>query len=411
MGAPGPDHIHFETPGMACELESGRMPAARLGSNPKESRVTIDGVSFEQEMSSSNWISLASRLPLAFAQVREDPLIDLSIIAKLAPGARGIMVASGGCTAALLSGQNKFVHLTLVDMNPAQLGLTAIKLELLKHFTPDDRLSILGHKFMPVKTRRKILRQLLAETSAAENTLGPLDLVAELGPDYAGRYELLFRRLQYEIGASEQTQRMLALDKTEHQQKFFNASPEYFERLKNAFNSVLSLPNLVQLFGETATRNAAMPFADHFYNRTVHAFQTLPAASNPYLSQVLSGQFRSNSSYAWLELPAIEFATEITYAPVSMLHALTKSRETFDFIHLSNILDWLSEDEALALLKVAASKLNKDGWIIVRQLNSTLQIPELGKSLSWHKDLAKTLHATDRSYFYRELHLAQHPAQ
>jgi S-adenosylmethionine-diacylglycerol 3-amino-3-carboxypropyl transferase len=358
-------------------------------------------------MSSSNWISLASRLPLAFAQVREDPRIDQAIIAKIASGARGIMVASGGCTAALLAAQNKFAHLTLVDMNPAQLGLTAIKLELLKHYTRDDRQSILGHKFMSAKTRRKILRQLLTETSAVENLVGPLDLVAELGPDYAGRYELLFRRLQYEIGAPEQTQRMLALNSTEQQLKFFQSSPEHFERLKNAFDSVMSLANLIQLFGETATQNAAMPFADHFYKRTVHAFQTLPAASNPYLCQVLSGQFGANSAYAWLDLPAIEFATKISYVNGPMHQALKQSHETFDYIHLSNILDWLSEDEARSLLKVAASKLKKGGWIIIRQLNSTLRIPELGQSLHWHTDLAKTLHATDRSYFYRELHLAQ----
>ena len=45
------------------------------------------------------WILEAKRLPLAFAQVREDPLIDLWVVNQLVTKAHVLMIASGGCTA------------------------------------------------------------------------------------------------------------------------------------------------------------------------------------------------------------------------------------------------------------------------------------------------------------------------
>jgi S-adenosylmethionine-diacylglycerol 3-amino-3-carboxypropyl transferase len=79
----------------------------------------------------------------------------------------------------------------------------------------------------------------------------------------------------------------------------------------------------------------------------------------------------------------------------------------FDFVHLSNILDWLNPAEARATLELACAALRRDGWILVRQLNSTLDVRGLGAQFAWHADRADALHARDRSYFYRALHLGR----
>ncbi len=74
---------------------------------------------------------------------------------------------------------------------------------------------------------------------------------------------------------------------------------------------------------------------------------------------------------------------------------------------MSNILDWLSPDEAQATLELAHAALRPGGSVLIRQLNSTLDIPSCGKGFSWQTEAAQALHAGDRSYFYRALHLGR----
>ena len=49
------------------------------------------------------WLDHAAGMPLAFAMVREDSLLDAEVIATLPEPKRLLMVASGGCSAALLA--------------------------------------------------------------------------------------------------------------------------------------------------------------------------------------------------------------------------------------------------------------------------------------------------------------------
>lgn len=79
------------------------------------------------------WAVQASRLPLAFAQVREDPQLDLEIIAQHPKHPVIVMIASGGETAIQVARQLP-AQLHLVDMNPAQLAITRLKWRLAESF-------------------------------------------------------------------------------------------------------------------------------------------------------------------------------------------------------------------------------------------------------------------------------------
>ena len=80
-----------------------------------------------------------------------------------------------------------------------------------------------------------------------------------------------------------------------------------------------------------------------------------------------------------------------------------------DFLHLSNILDWLSADEARETLAAAHHALRPGGRLIIRQLNSSLDIPSLFPALAWDKGQGRRLQLTDRSFFYPEILLATRP--
>lgn len=355
----------------------------------------------------ADWLEQAAALPLCFAQVREDARIDLAVLDRLRPGARVAMVASGGCTAAALAASPRVAAIHVVDPNPAQLALCRLKLHWLAE-SAADRLALLGHAPLPLDQRRDQIAAGLQALELPEHALGPLDLVATFGPDQAGRYEREFAALRACLQpVSAELDSLLRLRDPAEQSRRADTTP-LGTALDRAFDEAMSQPILVRLFGAAATQNRIQPFARHFAQRTRHVLATLPAADNPYLWQVLKGEFPPGVVSPWLLLPPCQPAN-VTWSCQYMTDCLGASPEKFDLVHLSNILDWLSLDDAQHTLALAFRALRPGGYCLVRQLNSTLDIPALGDGFRWLADEAASLHAQDRSYFYRALHLGQKP--
>lgn len=354
------------------------------------------------------WVLEAATYPLAFAQVREDPLLDQWVVEQLPDEARVILIASGGCTAALLAVAPNLTWLHLVDPNPAQLALSRLKLRLLETSPPADRLALLGHASLPAAERQNRLERELNALNLPPDSIGPPALVAEVGPDYAGRYERVFAALRHDL--EDQTNALesaLRLNDPAEQARRVSPDTPLGRRLDASLDTVMALPHLVRLFGEEATKNPVEPFARHFARRIRHAMATMPARGNPYLWQMLLGRYPEEIAAPWLTARAPWRWPRVTWAASFMAEALAAAPATFDFVHLSNILDWLAPDRAQATLALAWQALRPGGWALVRQLNSTLDIPVLGRMFDWHTTEANALHARDRSFFYRALHLGR----
>ncbi len=313
-----------------------------------------------------NWVEQAARLPVAFAVVREDPQLDLEVLRHLPPRPDVVMIASGGETALRLASE-PLTSLLLVDLNPAQLELVRRKWQL-SQGDREQALLVLGHR---PGDRRPFLCGL------EDNSLGPFEFVCEHGLDYLGRYEAVFRDFQ------------------EH----------------GDFQRSFRLDNLVALFGEGATRNPRQPFADHFAKRTEQARQRPDAAANPFLQQVLQGRFPENITWDWLQAESWNRPRIIPQYRHGEMHAVlsTLPDESADFVHLSNILDWLSPDAGAALLQQTARVLRRGGATLIRQLNSSLDIPALPSALTWDRERGRQLASRDRSYFYPEIHWGRRP--
>lgn len=352
----------------------------------------------------SPWIREAAALPVAFAQVREDALLDLEVVHRIRPRARVIMVASGGCTAAALAASGRLSQLLLVDPNPAQLALTRLKLQLLQTASPLDRGRLLGHARWAPSKRADRLKQELDRLGVAPETLGPRDLLAERGPDHAGRYEIVFSELRRTLSRrSDELAALLRRREPSRQKDRVSPTTRLGRALDEALEEVMSLPNLVGLFGRAATGNQRQPFSRHFAGRIRHVLATLPAAGNPYLSQMLLGRFSAGIGYPWLAAHAPARMPEIVASLSDMAGALREHPGESDLVHLSNILDWLSEDDARRTLDLAWKALRPGGCVIIRQLNSTLDIPALGARFKWRSAYARALQARDRSFFYQQL--------
>jgi len=354
------------------------------------------------------WVADAARLPLTFAQVREDSLLDLQVVARLGPKARVMMIASGGCTAAALAASGQIAELHLCDINAAQLALTRLKLRLLQTASPERRLALLGHAPMPAAERFKEVERELAELDIAPSIFGPVDSWSQIGLDQGGRYEQTFAQLRALLRPQQDDLlQVLRASDPSQQSAQIAAGTVLGNALDAALDQTLALPNLIALFSAQATQNPVEPFARHFARQTRHLLATLPAALNPYLWQMYWGTFPEGISYPWFTAPTPRLLPDLRFSHTDMLTALRQSNGNLDFVHLSNILDWLSVEEAGQLLDRAANALRPGGLVLIRQLNSTLNIPPLGREFEWLDTESRTLHANDRSFFYRALHLGR----
>ena len=356
-----------------------------------------------------SWTHAAARLPLAFAQVREDPQVDAAQLEGFSGRARVVMIASGGDTAALLVARELTAQLHLVDANPAQLALTRLKLRLLRGVQAGARPALLGHHSLPQAERAGRLAALYGELSLPETVFGPAEFVAQVGPDYAGRYEVLFRHLREHLdGRRTEIAALLSMDDPAVQARCVAPGTTLRGALDRAFDEVMCLENLVALFGAEATRNPLQDFPRHFAERTFHALATFPARTNSFLAQLLLDPPADAGFPDWLLAPTPTRWPEIVYTHAPMVEALRTLPEAgTDFVHLSNILDWLAPEAASETLALAWRALRPGGVVVVRQLNSSLDISPLGPRFGWLRGLAAAWHRRDRSFFYRALHLGR----
>jgi S-adenosylmethionine-diacylglycerol 3-amino-3-carboxypropyl transferase len=363
----------------------------------------------------SDWLEEAAALPLAFALVREDALLDEAVVLSLPAPVRVLMIASGGCTAALLSTLPAVRFLHLVDPNPAQLALARLKILMAHAISPEDRLTCLGHEPDAAQTRPDLLRFLCDTLQMPLEVLGPPTLLLEEGADHAGRYERLFVRLRQVLAPHEsELHALLNLTDPDEQARRVQPGAPLGDALEVAYDDVLALPNLVRLFGEGATRNPVEPFARHFLRRTRATLAALPAATNPYLWQMLRSRLPPGVSLPWLTRfesrnPFHHPPADYTWTQAFMADVLADTRPEYDLVHLSNILDWLSPAEATHTLELASRALRPGGVVLIRQLNSSLDIPALGPMFEWDRERCEDLHRRDRSFFYRHLYLGKKP--
>lgn len=324
------------------------------------------------------WALEAAKLPLAFAQVREDPALDVELAAALPPSSTVVMIASGGETLIQLA-RLPLARIHAVDMNPAQLALARFKAHLAAHESATASYALLGHAPLLASQREEALSHRLEALALSPDVFGPLALVAEHGPDHVGRYERCFAELRQVLPPGELI---------------------HEPSMDAALAKVMSLANLVALFGQEATQNPRLPFHEHFAWRTRVALGRADAATNPFLHQMYGGRFVLGYPYDWLKSTA-PLQAEIVWHQGRMLDVLAGlPAASADLVHLSNILDWLSPAQASQTLAAAARVMKPGARLILRQLNSTLEMETLAEGIRWDLAQGEAMEKRDRSFFY-----------
>jgi len=309
--------------------------------------------------------------PLQFAVVREDPAIEVAVIDRMRVE-RALLVASGGCTALSIACLRPAVALSIFDVSPHQLAHCEAK------------------------------RAALTDGLLHAFNVGSAD---PSGYNERGNFEALFRGLRSFladfVGAD-----LLAVacegDAASRERLF---ASRYWPV---AFDLFFADPLLLAMFGPAAVQHAPPGSYPRYFQRVFErGLARADARDNYFLHHVLLGRYleREEAWPAYLRaapialprFPAIE-------GPLERVPGL----ERYDLISLSNLFDWMDEGEVRRTIATLAEGLLPGASVIIRQLNSALDLaPLLSPSFELEAELAGELAAQDRSLFYARLWIAR----
>ena len=289
---------------------------------------------------------------LFFAQVREDPLLEIEALAPL-QGARVVVVSSGGCTAfSLLASGAKQV--TAVDLNATQNDLVELKAAALRRLTMPEIMSFFGvARGTPERRARTYwtLRPFLGERAAGfwdthQRLLGRGALTCGVSERFIGAVATVIRLF---IHGQARIDRLLSATSLDEQRDLFEREWNS-RRWRALFPILINRWTFNRAFEPEFFREVENPsFAAHFRQLLQHALCDVPVRDNYFLHQMLRGTYPSavqngippylertrrevlRSRLDQLELVDGGYAEYLATCPDSSVDALA----------ISNICEWL----------------------------------------------------------------------
>ena len=298
----------------------------------------------------------ASADRLFFAQVREDPLLEIE---ALAPAANStiVVVSSGGCTALSLvaSGAGRVVS---VDSNPTQNHLVELKAHAVRLLEPGALLGFLGATSAPRAWR-------IADYAALRPGLSPdarkywdaRRRIIGKGLLNSGVSEtfirVVVRAMRMLVHPASRIDRLLACDTLAEQRALYEKEWNS-RRWQMLFKVLLNRRVFNRTYDPAFFQNVENgDFAAHFHRLMEHALCEIPVASNYFLHHMLRGTYRTavvGGVPPYLDRAA-QSATREGLDNLELVdggyaeYLATCDDDSVDAFALSNICEWLDEKQ------------------------------------------------------------------
>jgi S-adenosylmethionine:diacylglycerol 3-amino-3-carboxypropyl transferase len=345
---------------------------------------------------------------LIFAQVREDPRVELL---ALHPGARerAVVIGSGGCTAlSLLAAGAGEVH--AIDLNRTQNHLVELKALAVARLDRTLAVQFLGGSPLAPRDRRALYGALRLKLTAGARAYWDRhqDDIAR-GVIEAGVSERFIRlvcaTVRHIVHSPDRVRRLLACTSLDEQRALFTAEWDsrrwrwLFALLLNRF--VMSRAYDPQFFAHVGRTN----FAEHFLRLANHAITEVPVQDNYFLHQMLSGRYpmeRADGVPPYLGEHA--FSEKGTKPGLLRLvdggvtdYLRTLPDQSVDAFALSNVCEWLDPGQVLELFSEVERTAMPGARVVYRNFVGWTDLPESCTRLEQDRALGLSLMRCERS--------------
>jgi S-adenosylmethionine-diacylglycerol 3-amino-3-carboxypropyl transferase len=315
---------------------------------------------------------------LQFAVVREDPRLESALVRELHPR-RALLVASGGCTALHLRAEAPELAITLVEPNPAQLA----------------------------HVQRKLAELGSGRTPANAPSRWNIGTADPTGLHECGHFERLFRLFRNVLD-------LFVLPAAERAQRCADPAADWADVVRHqywpvAFATAFGDELLLAMFGPAAIQHAPRgSYPGYFRRRIESALSAGDRHQNPWLHHVLLGHHLTDAA-AW---PPFLQNAPADLRPFDSLPcdlASVPSFAPFDFVGLSNVLDWMDDAACRQLAERLGAELRPGAAVLWRQLNDPRPLGDLfAPTITCDPFRDALLTERERSFFYDQVHLGTH---
>lgn len=330
--------------------------------------------------------------PLMFAQVREDPCIEMQALAP-ALGGTIVVVSSGGCTALslLAAGAREVVG---VDMSRTQNHLVELKCAALRALARLEAIAFLGAQPMAALRRRRlygVLTPLL--TPGARAYWDSHRTAIDRGVLRAGKSERFIAFVASIVARtvvrSGGVEALLNADSAETQRRIFDHAWRGW-RWRAFFSLLLNRWTFSRAYHPSFFQHVENPsFARHFRHLAERALTELPARDNYFLHEILTGRYPIREPFGappYLTPRGIARAGDagpmLSLVDGSMTAYLRSCRpRSIDGFALSNIGEWLDGRGLDALFGEVARTARPGARVIFRNFVGWTDVPDRWRSV------------------------------
>ncbi len=348
-----------------------------------------------------NTASLPFKSDLFYSVQNEDYRTELTVLKRIGGDAqRVLLVASSGENALSLLAYGNIVQLAGIDINAAQLQLCELRRTAGEFLSPADQLLLVGAE----------LGQ--PSLSGSQERLGLYEQIRLHLPDKARQFWDACRDNEIAYGIQQVGRNDLGMQDIRTQVQAAGFAPfahpltdADLSRWRAVYEALFTPEYIQGLFGmpskqlaERITRIAGYLGECHF-----RALQQPESAYNPYLTTVFTGTYPTleaglpyylqTSGQASLKQTAARlhlYAGNI----LDWIPRLAAAEGAFDLVSISNIADWMTEEEFRAVVIMVRGVLKTGGALLARtatpnRMIETIMSQELDVDLQFNVELSQ----------------------
>lgn len=346
---------------------------------------------------------------LFFAQVREDPLLEMEAL-EPATGQTIVVVGSGGCTALslLAAGASRVVA---VDLNRVQNSLTELKAAAIQLLAPDQAVAFLGGAPMSHDDRRSrygaIAPALGQEARTWWDAHSPQVAGGVLSAGVTERFiGGVITAIRLGVHPPDRIRRMLACRTVEEQRDLYRREWDTV-RWRLLFTTLLNRAVFRKTYHPGFFEHVENPsFARHFRALAEHTLTEIPISTNYFVHHMFTGAYPAGVPGGLPPYLETSFSpdglTLVDGSYTSYLRTLPEA--SVDGFAVSNILEWLTPEQSEEMFAEVVRTAVPGARFVFRNFVGWNEVPERWREVVVEdRGLGEALIQRDRSAVQRRI--------